>query len=379
MHNENTIQIQMSDASEANSIETMWKQLEPDCDASFFQSWGWIGSWIRSLQDLTSLKVLSARVADTVVGLALIVPQNIRRHGFLSSRALFLQETGLPKYDFIVEHNGFLLKAGTEAAILTAMLEFLIARKYGWDELFVSGIRSDNPLLNTAVLDNLKLRVRVLRTSASRYVDLSKLRATSKDYLTTLSSNTRYQIRRAIRKYEERGKLELKAATSLFEALQFFEQLKELHQTYWTKKGIPGSFARKAWEEFHRDIIKERFSHGEIQLIRISVGETAIGYLYNFVRNGWVYALQSGFLYDENNHALHPGYVSHYLAIEYNLKQEANFYDFLAGDGQYKSSLANGYHELQWVVIQRKRLKFLLEDWLRNIANLIKQPRNVAK
>ena len=71
--------------------------------------------------------------------------------------------------------------------------------------------------------------------------------------------------------------------------------------------------------------------------------------------------------------ALHPGYVSHYLAIEYNLKHGAGVYDFLAGDAQYKSSLSHKDHTLAWVVVQRKRWKFMLEDALRSLVYALRE------
>ena len=107
-------------------------------------------------------------------------------------------------------------------------------------------------------------------------------------------------------------------------------------------------------------------------MIRLSAGESDIGYLYNFVKNGWVYALQSGLRYDTHS-ALHPGYVSHYLAIEYNLKHGAAIYDFLAGDAQYKSSLSHKEHTLAWVVVQRKRWRFMLEDTLQTLVHAMRE------
>ena len=412
MDTNNKLRVQIEDATEIDAIADMWQGLEPDCERSFFQSWGWIGTWLKSLPAGMRPQLISARAADKIVGLAVLIPQRVQRHRIFFSDALFLNETGVAKYNFVVEHNGFLLKSGDEAEILTQCLRALVAAPRRWDELFISAVRTDNPLFRTPILKELGLRLQTLKTSTSRYVDLAELRLNNQDYLATLSSNTRYQIRRALRKYTEIGPVELHVATTLEQAQHYFDNLKELHQAYWVGKGRPGSFANPVWEQFHRRLIDTRYAHAEIQMIRLSAGETDIGYLYIFVKNGWVYALQSGFRYDtppatardggstgnagaissatardggstggrplEANagaisSALHPGYVSHYLAIEYNLKHGTGVYDFLAGDAQYKSSLSHKDHTLAWVVVQRKRWKFILEDALRSLVYAMRE------
>ena len=389
MDTNNKLRVQIEDATEIDALGDMWQGLEADCERSFFQSWGWIGTWLKSLPAGMRPRLISARAADKIVGLAVLIPQRVQRHRVFFSDALFLNETGVAKYNFVVEHNGFLLKSGDEAEILTQCLRALVAAPRRWDELFISAIRTDNPLFRTPILEELGLRLQTLKTSTSRYVDLAELRLNNQDYLATLSSNTRYQIRRALRKYAEIGPVELHVATTLEQAQHYFDNLKELHQAYWVGKGRPGSFANPVWEQFHRHLIDTRYAHAEIQMIRLSAGETDIGYLYNFVKNGWVYALQSGFRYDTPtatardggstgnagaiSSALHPGYVSHYLAIEYNLKHDTGVYDFLAGDAQYKSSLSHKDHTLAWVVVQRKRWKFMLEDALRSLVYAIRK------
>lgn len=365
------ITVRLEEISARDDLAGMWRDLEPRCDASFFQSWGWIGPWLQSLPVSVRLRCIIAETNGELTGLAILAPARVTRHKLLTSNALFLNEAGIPGYDFIIEHNGFLLKSGTEQQTLDACLRFLITQAGDWDEMFVSGIRQDSPLFQSSVLAEHGVDLRVLRTSSSRYVDLEELRQSGRDYLDTLSSNTRYQVRRAMRKHEAAGPLTLSVATNVGDAHVYFDRMKELHQAYWTGKGKPGSFANTHWESFHRRLISERFDNGEIQLIGITAGEKTIGYLYNFVKNGWVFVLQSGFHY-EPNHTLHPGYVSHYRAIEYNLKHGAKIYDFLAGDAQYKSSLAPNDHSLAWVVLQRRRWKFKVEDALRVLARAIK-------
>jgi CelD/BcsL family acetyltransferase involved in cellulose biosynthesis len=365
------VTVRLEEITSIDTVAGMWRALEPCCTISFFQSWGWIGAWLKSLPTDTRLHLIIAETDGELSGLAILAPAKVTRHRLLTSKALFLNEAGLAGYNFVIEHNGFLLRSGREQQALDACLQFLAAEVHGWDEVFISGIRQDSPLFLSEALAEHDIQRRVLKTSSSRYVDLEELRQSGRDYLDTLSSNTRYQVRRALRKHETNGPLTLAVATTLEQAHAYFEEMKVLHQAYWVGKGMRGSFANHHWEAFHRSLMSERFSHGEIQLLRIAAGAQPIGYLYNFIHNGWVYALQSGFHY-EQNHTLHPGYVSHYLAIEYNLRHGAKIYDFLAGDAQYKYSLGRNDHALAWVVLQRRRWKFTLEDVLRKTVHRVK-------
>lgn len=371
------ITVHLQDISAHADIAEMWGELEARCEVSFFQSWGWIGAWLQSLPASTPLYSIVAKTNDELAGLAILARSKVIRHKLFSSDALFLNEAGIPGYDFVIEHNGLLLKSGIEQPTLDACLRHLITQVGDWDEIFISGIRQDSPLFHSSVLKEHDVDLRVLRTSSSRYVDMEELRQSGGDYLDSLSSNTRYQIRRALRKHVATGPLTLSIAASAEEAHVYFDRMKELHQAYWAGKGEPGSFANSHWEAFHRRLISERFDSGEIQLIGVTTGDKTIGYLYNFIKNGWVYVLQSGFHY-EPNHTLHPGYVSHYLAIDYNLKHGAKIYDFLAGDAQYKSSLGRNDHTLAWVVLQRKRWKFKVEDALRRLVRALKSRRKTT-
>jgi hypothetical protein len=58
--------------------------------------------------------------------------------------------------------------------------------------------------------------------------------------------------------------------------------------------------------------------------------------------------------------------LTHYLAIRHCLEQPLlNEYDFLAGDSQYKRSLATSSRPLQWIVVRRLTVPSVLFRGLR--------------
>ena len=98
------------------------------------------------------------------------------------------------------------------------------------------------------------------------------------------------------------------------QALGYFDALKALHISSWTRRRKPHAFRHAFFETFHRALIARGVADGTVRLIRVNAGGSPIGYLYNFRYGGTEYAYQSGF--DDSDPDLRPGYVCHALAIK---------------------------------------------------------------
>ena len=349
--------------SDCNLVDlaARWRGLEAEADASFFQSWLWIGTWRRHIPKSASPLLLEWSRESEPVALGLVCGRDDHVLRRLSNRAAFLNETGRQETNFVIEYNGLLIRRGHEAAVSESFLDYFLIQKR-WDEMILSGINSRDCLLSMPRIGS-ALLLDVVNIMPSWFVDLEKLRNSGKSVLEAMSRNSRYQLRKALRQLEDRGELLTECAQTTDEAMQYFDGLKRLHQIYWQGKGVAGAFANPRWEAFHRDLVETGMEQGRIQLLRFKVGEEVLGYLYNLVYRGRVSMLQSGFHYEEFADQK-PGYVCNYLAIEYNLQKGMSCYDFLAGDDQYKRSLANEAEQLCWVALRKKNLKNRFENLL---------------
>ena len=355
------------DITDLGELEHLWTDLQVCSDHSYFTSWGWIGCWLNQLPESLRPQALIVENADGVVGLGLIHRHRILHGQLIPSTALFLNETGDPVYDSLtIEHNGFLAIRGDEAKVVETCIDFLCESDLDWDELFLSG--ADAGAATDVATQNLPGRLRrcVKRQKSCFVVDVAALRDSKGDYLASLSSNTRSQVRRAMRLYEEIGPLKITCVAGREETLAYYDRMKALHTSYWETRNEPGAFAHPFIDGFHRHLIETREAHGEIQLLHVTAGEQTIGYLYNFVHAGRVYNYQSGFQYMDNP-KLKPGLVCHTLAIEFNRQHGADVYDFLAGEGQHKQSLGKHSTDMVWMVLQRDRARFRVEDLLRSV------------
>jgi hypothetical protein len=353
-------------------VARIWQALE-HAAPSYFQTWAWISTWLARLPagEAPSLAVLGPDAAPRAAWF--VGRRKVVRHGFVASRALYLNTTGDPRLDDLtVEHNAVLRDPASPPLTLA---ELVAALPGDWDELFLPAL-SPAAFPGSAVGEAVPgLAVDVERTSAAPFVDLEEVRAAAGGYLSLLSSGTRTQIRRAQKKF---GGLALEVAADLSQAQDVYAELVDLHGKGWRARGQPGSFADPFFDGFHRALVADRFDRGEILLSRVRAGGATVGCLYAFAWGGRVHFYQSGFATFDDPH-LKPGYVCHVEAIQHAAAAGHRIYDFLAGAAQYKQSLATGEVTLSWARVQRPLLRFAVEKrlgaWRRGLRQLAARRR----
>lgn len=361
-------------------VEKHWCALLQECPHHYFLSWGWMSTWLKSLPPQHGIRLIVGFLND-VPALAFFAGLSSKKWGKLfRSRIISLNTTGIPLFDKIyLEYNTVLIRPG-----LTIDAEGLLRALDGfaWDEFYLPGLSAQFVEQFNDLVNNSEGLFRVIeQKSAASYIDLEQVREAGMDYLRFLSSNKRNQIRRSIKEYEKDGKIEIQAAKTPYEALEFLEKLAALHQKEWQERGIQGAFSNDYFFQFHRDLVSGRFAHGEIQVLSVSTPNTVLGYLYSFIYNNRVYFYQSGLNYLPGN-VYRPGLVSHYYSILYNAEAGKSVYDFMAGEADYKTSMATGTEDVYWVRVFRSRLVFL--SWrcytaLKNQVKLVPAVSRVLK
>ena len=134
------LQVHLEPVVDLERLGDAWRALETRSDASFFQSWGWIGCWLRHLPPDRRALVASAWLGDAVVGLGVFVPSCEPRHGILPTRTLRLHESGEPALDSLfVEHNGLLADSAHAPAVWRAVLG-LLTRRGAWHQVRLAGL-----------------------------------------------------------------------------------------------------------------------------------------------------------------------------------------------------------------------------------------------
>ena len=370
------IKVQIEPLGAYSDLMTSWRDLELRSSASFFLTWHWISSWLRTCDRPVYLLRVSTR--GRCVGLALLgAAVAVRHRGLLRVPTLHLNASGDEERDVVtIEYNEILADRDHAPAVRRASLDHLLRLRRlpdgrRFDALAWRGALAPDA---AAALDGIAWPWRVVAEAPSAFVDLAAIRASARPYLDHVSANTRRQVRRSMALYEQRyGPLRLDVAADVAEALAFFHAAGELHQARWEPRGKPGAFAYPFYVRFHERLITDGLPDGVVELVRVSAGEVPIGYLYNFLYHGRVYYYFSGFRYEADNR-LKPGLVSHTLCIERHLARGMDVYDFMAGDNRYKTSLGQPGPKMISVLIERPTPRVRL-DFLRRLRERWSQPR----
>ena len=338
--------ITLSTVADFAELGVRWRALESRADGSFFQGWTWTGCL--AAERFPDPVLVEARRDGETVALALFN----RLRGRWGAETLFLGESGVAALDCpYIEHNGVLTATGSDPGLAAACLKAARGAPLGGKRpaltrrLMLRGI--DDATLAAARQACRSVRVEVSRPAP--FADLAAVRQEGADYLAGRSANARQQIRRSDRAYAALGALRIDRAETAQEAHALLDSMTVLHQATWTGRGQPGSFAEPFFGRFHHALIDRGMPRGEIDLLRMTAGGQTVGILYNFRCRGRALAYQSGFDYGSAGRHQKPGLTSHHLAIQQYLAAGIDSYDFLAGDGRYKRSLADGEVTMHWV------------------------------
>jgi CelD/BcsL family acetyltransferase involved in cellulose biosynthesis len=323
------MKVDICSVPDLGSLGEEWQALELRAAPSFFQSWTWIGCL--AAERYPDPVLLRASQGGRTLGLALFN----RRHG-----RLCLAESGEPQLDApFIEHNAPLLAKGSEG-LVTALLQA------AWKVKATRGLRLSG--VPAAVVEAAGGVPRRLQSRPVPLLDLGPIRRAGDDWLAHRSANTRQQIRRSTLAFVKmQGALHLCRAETPAAATTFLDDLIELHQASWQKRGQDGAFLQEFSRRFHHALVLRALARQELDLLQISAGGTDVGYLYNFRHRGRVLAYQSGFAPAAMPQAK-PGMTCHAMAIDAALQQGMETYDFLAGDQRYKRSLSDHEETLWW-------------------------------
>ena len=341
--------------------------MEARLDCPFFLSWDWMAAAIGDRRD--NLYLTEIRNADgDIKGLGLFCGLTEKRSGFVSARQLRLHEFGASSGETIVnEYNTLLTEPGLEAPAWQALLTALHQPAApDWDEIIVTNAVP----LTEKIVKQFGGRTHCRAEGKSGWVDLKSLRdvgaVSVDDYLASLSRNTRSQIKRALRLYNEHGQVQLSRAATTEEALAYLENLAALHESKWQARGGGGLITQRHFFDFHKRLIECCFDKGRIELLRVSAGGEAFGWLYNFIDGSRVLFNAGGFKTEIDN-KYKPGLVTQTLAIESHLQRGADAYDFLAGADRYKFSLGQYGPDMMSFAIQKKTPALMAESAARSI------------
>jgi CelD/BcsL family acetyltransferase involved in cellulose biosynthesis len=262
-----------------------------------------------------------------------------------------------------MEFNDFICLEEYRVDAVNACLQALQMSDEECDEIVLSMVTSSRASDIQSVISEAEIQV----TSASYARDLSSLRKHGSSYLASLTSNTRYQIRRSERLYNSlHGEVKFTLAEDVHQALEYFHEAGTFHILRWDDSG----FNNPQFVAFHEGLIRDTFEKRSVDLMKITAGDETIAILYFHIVDNDVYFYLQGVNY-ESNKKLKPGLLAHSIATQYYLDKGMRKYDYMGGYSQYKCQLSSPSEDMVTLCIQRPSIAFSLEKSGRIIKSLI--------
>jgi hypothetical protein len=337
-------------AQDRRGAEIVWTALEAETgNGGLASSWYWTSTWLDAYGDLVPHVFLVAERGGIPCGITLLTRGVNQKVGPVPVRRIHLGTGGEPADSTVwTEYRRLLVRDEDRQEVSRAIIDHVLESDRTWEELALDGFVPDDaePLLEHP-------GYWFVRREISRTTDFAPIRAAGGDVIASLGKNTRYSIRRSMRRF---GDLTLEVATTPAQAQDIFDELIALHQKHWVALGLPGVFATERSLAFHRSLLSGLLERNALVLARVRNAEQTIGCVYGFVEHNRMLMYQTGFP-DFDDDKLKPGLVSHAMVMQHCLDAGMAEYDYLYGDTRYKRDLSNSSRELVYAVLSRRTLK----------------------
>lgn len=355
-----------------DALSSEWNDLAEESNAHIFQTFEWQRIWWKYFgenTDLHQLHIILFRNRGQLVG---IVPFFIDYYRFLGKilyRCLRLigskimqdeNEKTMGRLTY-TDYLDLIIRPGFEEAVCEALYDYL-NHSNDYDDIIMEELPEYSPLLNRF----LPLITETEKDYNTTVVDSSvcpvaELHDTWDQFLSEMSSNARYQIRRFVKRASNESEKKIFDISRIQSEDQIgpaYDRLVNFHQKRWNDRGRPGAFAEKRMYDFYKEITLSFYKKGWLQIEEVTIPEEddqciASDLMFRF--NQTIYLIQRGFDDDSSYAEYSPGKSLLYTVIKNAFENGLKTYDFLRGDESYKFRAATNVIQNKNVIIQREQ------------------------
>ena len=206
-------------------------------------------------------------------------------------------------------------------------------KQKGVKQLNLESLRPDSTILTRLTDVALHRGCEVTVTPSDVTLEM-ELPGTWDDYLMTLNSKQRHEVRRKLRRLEEAGNFEYHSicgAASVIEAFDAFLKM------FTESRDDKADFLTEKRELFFRSMTESMANAGVLKLGILEIETIPAAMIMYFDYNDSIYLYNSGF--EKEYISLSVGLLSKVLCIKDSIESGKKVFDFLKGDEVYKSRL----------------------------------------
>jgi CelD/BcsL family acetyltransferase involved in cellulose biosynthesis len=325
------------------TLQDIWNSLLQQSDNTIFSTWEWLSTWWKHFGKERKLRVLVAQEKDKILGIAplMLSQYSLLRLGKLR-RIEFIGNRNSDYNDFILIKD----KANCLKLFLNRLIEFS-----DWDKLELCEINEESSLANAlqAMRSNQTPKLELNVSCLCPYISLP---TSMEIFAAGLGSNRRKNLRRYMQKLCQEYKVGFKTHHDFGSTREAMETFFRLHQKRWESKGQSGSFADKAFRDFHMDLAEIFDQKDWLALYFLTVNDEPVAAAYSFDYNLKKYGHLTGFDPDFSHFGVGNLLKMHVIGEcirkglkEYNLARGAGFGKEYWSTGVRKNFDAKMYNE----------------------------------
>lgn len=341
------------DRSGLEALAGEWNRLLARSRAdNVFLTWEFISAWVDVARPGCKLCVLAVRDSQgALVGIAPFHRHRLKLAGVVEYHCLrVLGDAG-----GAADYPDLIVQADRELEVLRALGRHMAAMP-GWDCLWLGRAAgwtgTVERLRELADGGDFHLRLR------SRCFSVIHLPATFDAYLETLSSNTRYNLRRGRRQCEDLGGCKLRTCETPEQVAAFVGELERLHQKHWESVGDLGGFRREPrLRAFFEEVSRRFVQRGWLRLSGLEIQGRMQAVQFGYAYGGSYYSIQEGYDPDLTGIRGGVGSVARAAAIESAIAEGIRTYDFLADANPHKQRWGARMREGHDIFVLRRSLK----------------------
>jgi CelD/BcsL family acetyltransferase involved in cellulose biosynthesis len=277
----------------------------------------WMEVWWQVFGSEADMLVRTVRAGEKVVGIApLMIKKGV---------AYLIGDTD------VCDYHDFIITPGLEKEFFNLILDDL--GKNGIRHLDLKHLRPDSTVLTSLMEIAEKRRYPIVSTQDALSLEI-ELPSLWDEYLATLSSKQRHEVRRKLRRLFEEGKVEYRFISNRADLTEtmavFFRMFVESRQD-------KAAFLTEKMKSFFILLADTMARKGLLKLGTLILNEQPLAEIMCFDYNRCIYLYNSG--YDPHYTSLSAGLVCKVLAIKAGIEQGYTRFDFLKGAEPYKYHL----------------------------------------
>ncbi|MGZ9213985.1 MAG: GNAT family N-acetyltransferase, partial [Candidatus Binatia bacterium] len=256
------------------------------------------------------------------------------------------------------DYTGLICEPQFQDDAISAFATYL--RRFNWDSLYLENILASNERISlflkyfpTEYFNGKQVKLIDKRDNIDNYIcPYVNLPTEWEDYLNTnLGSNTRYKIRRFLRKIDSSGEFRITHAkpetinNDIDILLRFWESKWRARKGEWSDTII----------DFFRKILMHCFESGTLFLPILWKDETPLGAVASLIDTKNKSLLFYVGARDETVSNPPPGFVLHAYSIRYAINNGFKTYDFLRGNEPYKYLFGAKERHIRYIIVNARK------------------------